>query len=154
MRRLQEPVSFDELAGLLLNDDGINYFDFVACVAELVKTEHLVLDDGMYVITEKGLRNGGSLTDKLPLSVQIHAERITAAFRGGKRREKMITTLSNGNADGSRTVYLTLSDGAGDILSMGVLAANEQQAQLLENGFRTKAESVYNTLIEMLLDID
>ena len=54
--RVIEPVPFDTLLDLTLCDDAVDYFDFSECLADLVKTEHLTLDEesGLYAITEKG----------------------------------------------------------------------------------------------------
>ena len=45
--RLIEPVPFEAMQELTMCDDGIDYFAFSECLADLVKTEHLRLtDDG------------------------------------------------------------------------------------------------------------
>lgn len=53
--RVIEPVPFDTLLDLTLCDDAVDYFDFSECLADLVKTEHLTLDEesGLYAITER-----------------------------------------------------------------------------------------------------
>ena len=43
--RVIEPVPFDTLLDLTLCDDAVDYFDFSECLADLVKTEHLTLDE-------------------------------------------------------------------------------------------------------------
>ena len=56
--RIVEPVPFDTLLELSMCDDGINYFNFSECLADLVRTNHLDLSqDGLYSITEKGMKN-------------------------------------------------------------------------------------------------
>ena len=58
MARVASPVDFSTLADLTFCDDGVEYFDFAAALAELVDTGHLELKDDKYSITEKGRRNG------------------------------------------------------------------------------------------------
>ena len=58
MARVASPVDFATLADLTFCDDGVEYFDFAASVAELVETGHLQLEGERYTITEKGRRNG------------------------------------------------------------------------------------------------
>jgi len=152
LRRVVKPVPFDALTELTLSDDAISYFDYTECVSELVKTEHIRIKDDKYSITEKGARNGEVLEDNLPYPVRIRAETATIAFHSSMNRNAMIKTTHDTNPDGGYTVSLVLSDGIGDIMSMELYTANEQQATSLEKGFRDKAESIYNAVIELILE--
>ena len=59
MSRAAAPLDFSTLTDLTLIDEGVDYFDFAEAVAELVESGHLELnEDGRYVITEKGKKNG------------------------------------------------------------------------------------------------
>ena len=55
--RLIEPVPFEAMQELAMIDDGVDFFDFSECMNDLVTSGHLTLsEDGLYAITEKGLR--------------------------------------------------------------------------------------------------
>lgn len=151
LRRLPEPVTFDELTGLSMCDDGISYFDFADCVADLVKTEHIALADGKYTLTEKGERNSAVTENNLPLTVRMEAERSAHELRTALDRSSLITTSRETKAGGGVTVSLSMSDGIGDVVSMELLTTNERQAIALEKGFRKGAERIYNELIELIL---
>jgi len=152
LRRLPEPVTLDVLAELAMCDGGISYFDLAECVAELVKTEHLCLADNKYTLTQKGVRNGETTEISLPYSVRKEAEDAASAIRAALNRNTMIRTSHSKSHDGGCMVELSLSDGIGEVVSIELFAANEKQALLLENGFRKKAENIYNALIEMILE--
>ena len=151
--RLQtEPISIEELTELTMCDEGVTYFDFMECAADLVKTEHIKLKEDMYTITEKGVRNG-TLTEKsLPPTVRARAEDSVLTYRSKKNRNAMIKTKNSVNRDGGCVVNLSLSDGIGEIVSVNLLAMSERQARIVEQRFREKAESVYKMLISMLLE--
>ena len=151
LRRLPEPVALETLAELAMCDDGISYFDFTQCVAELVRTEHLYFRDNMYSLTSKGMHNGEITEINLPYSVRMKSESAAAALRSELSRDAMIKTVSAVNPDGGLTVSLSLSDGLGSIMKMEMFSGNEQQAAALEKGFRKNAETIYNALLEMLL---
>ena len=151
LRRLPEPITFDTLTELTMCDGGISYFDYAECVADLVRTEHLRYVDDMYSLTDKGARNGRITEDNLPFNVRMHVENTTFAHRNKQYRNAMINSSHSTNQDGNFTVNLSLSDGIGEIVSIALFAADEQQALALEKGFRKHAEGVYNALIEMLL---
>ena len=151
LSRMREPVTFEVLTELAMCDDGISYFDFAESVAELVRTEHLLFEDNKYSLTPKGMRNGEITESSLPYSVRMKAEAGATGLRAALSRNSMIKTSRDCGSEGVCTVKLSLSDGIGDIVTMELFAANEQQAQALENGFRKNAEKVYNALIRMML---
>ena len=45
--RLVEPVPFETLQELSMCDGGVDYFGFSECLADLVRTEHLTLKEGL-----------------------------------------------------------------------------------------------------------
>ena len=151
MRRLQEPVSFDELSELTLCDDDISYFDYMECIAELIKTEHIALADDKYSLTGKGMRNGEITEKSVPFAVKMYIENTTFIHRSKQNRNDMIKTYHKINPAGNCTVELSLSDGFVEVVSMELFALNEKQALALEKGFRKNAESIYNSLIEKIL---
>jgi len=151
MRRLPEPVTIDVLTELTMCDEGIGYFDVTDCIAMLVKTDHLKLDKGKYSLTAKGKRNGEILEKNLPYTVRTKAEDATARVRGVQNRNAMIKTHRSADDKNGYKVSMSLSDGIGDILSMELFAANEEQATTLEKGFRKNAEKVYHNIIELIM---
>ena len=152
LRRLPEPISLKVLTELALNGGGISYFDFMECVADLTKTEHISLKDGKYSLTAKGVRNGKITENSLPYFLRMDAESITAVYRSEMNRNAMIKTSHMINPDGNCSVSLSLSDGIGDIVSMNLFAMNEKHALALESGFRKRAESIYNEIIKNLIE--
>jgi len=151
LRRLPKPVTYEALTELTCSGDGISYFDYSECILELIKTGHVRVKDEKYSATEKGMRNGEILEDNLPFTMRMHAEDATAALLASINRNAMIKTSHLPNQDSGCTVSLALSDGIGDIMSMELFAANEQQAAGLEKGFRESAESIYNAVIKMIM---
>lgn len=150
LRRLREPVTFDTLTELTMCDEGIGYFDYSECVAELVKTGHLLREGDNYSVTPKGNRNGEITESALPYTVRMKAENAASLLRVAQSRDLMIKTFRTNRDEGGLTVNLSLSDGIGDIVAMELFAVNERQASALEKGFRANAEKVYNSLLDML----
>ena len=151
LRRLPDPVPLVALTDLAMCDDGVSYFDFMDCLAELVKTGHLQCKDDKYSLTDKGARNGETAENGLPFTVRMHAENTIFEYRSTQNRNDMIMTSHQANPDGSCKVTLSLADGLGEIVSMEMFAVNESQALALEKGFRKNAESVYNMLVGTIL---
>ena len=103
-------------------------------------------------ITEKGVKNGTVTESGIPYSVRIKAEKKVTALSRALTRNSMISTAQTIRRGGGYTVTLSLSDGVGEIVSMDVFAINEAQANALEQGFIKNAESIYNKLIDMILE--
>jgi hypothetical protein len=79
----------------------------------------------------------------------MKAEQLTAPIAEAMRRDRMIGAFHTQN-DAGCAVSLSLSDGKGEIISMRVLAADEEQAGSMEANFRRNAEGIYGKIIEIL----
>ena len=152
LSRLEAPVDLDTLTELTLLDDGISYFDYSECVAELQSAENIREEQGLYTVTEKGRRNGRILEDTLPYTVRSRAEQKTAPLIRAQRRDAMVRAEAHVRPEGGFTVALSLSDGLGEIWAMEVYAANEAQAQAMSAGFTRRAEELYGSFLASLLD--
>ncbi|NCB51024.1 MAG: DUF4364 family protein [Clostridia bacterium] len=150
LRRLPSPVDAQTLQELCAVDTGIGYFDYAECLAHLVDTEHVEeVSAGRYLITEKGARNGETAESSLPFSVRMKAEQLATPIAEAMRRDRMIKTYHTINDEGC-TVSLALSDGKGEIISMRILAVDEDQAHFMETKFRRDAEGIFGKIIEIL----
>lgn len=150
--KLDEKVNGDILADLCLSDEGISYFDYCECLQELVDTEHIILDDGMYEITEKGVKNGRLTESSLPYSVRIKLQRQISIITQQLRRSALIKAEASENESGGYSVRLAMSDGLGEVLSMELFAGDKLQADCLCAGFKARAEEIYGVLISEILD--
>ena len=152
LNQLPSPVDAQTLSELVFCDDGIGYFDYSDCLAELVETNHIEEKRGKYRITEKGSRNVAEVGSSLPYSVRTKASRITAPIAEKTRRAAMITAEHTVSESGACSVTLALTDGIGKSLSLKLLAADPQQAERMEHYFKNNAEDVYHDLIRMLTE--
>ena len=152
LRLLQKPVPIEDLVAFTILDEGISYFDFMECVSDLVRTEHILLKDKLYSITDKGIRNGEITAESLPYSVRMHTEDAVFTYRIRQQRIAMINTKHVTKKDGGCTVSMSLSDGVSEIVSIDVQVLSERQALAFEEGFQKNAEKVYNALIKTALE--
>lgn len=152
LRRLYAPVSLDALSDLTMCDNGISYFDFTECVAELENTDHIKNDGGMYSITEKGSKNGEIIESSLPYSVRIIAEKRAAEISDRQKRSSLITASHTLKRKNGCDVSLSVSDGVSQLLSLSILVSDEKQASLIEENFKDNAEKLYVKIIDILSD--
>lgn len=150
--RLTGPVDFSTLTDLAMCDDGIIYFDYAEALAELVSTDHLLLENDQYTITEKGLRNGAICESSLPYSVRLKCDRNLTRVNAMLRRNAQVRTeiLPRENENGF-TLRLILDDNTGNLMTLDWFTGSVEQAQILANRFREVPEDVYHGILDVLL---
>lgn len=149
LRRLPGTVSRETLQDLVQCDGGIGYFDFSDCLSELTANGLVLENEEGYAISEKGAYNGEQVESSLPYSVRKKAEKLLAPEAERLRRLAMLTAKHEEN-NGECKVYLAMSDGKGEIISMNFLCSGEEQAKRIEKNFKHNAEAIYGSIIAML----
>lgn len=153
LKRLPGPTSYESLMDVtLLCDDGIGYFEFSECLADLVATDHVTSDGELYSVTEKGSLNGEITESSLPYSVRMRAEKAAAALSHMMKRDSMIVATHEMRQRGGFTVKLSMSDGVGTVISMELLSGDEKQTKKMETNFRKNAEAIYSKIVDVLLE--
>jgi len=150
LSRVPKPISFDTLAELTICDDGISFFDFAECVAELTQSEHIAESEVGYFITEKGRINGQATESSLPYSIRVKVDKSTSDVANAQKRSALIRTSHSTNRNGDVSVSLSMSDGVGPVISLQILAGNQQQAMQFEREFQKNAENVYQKIVDAL----
>ena len=151
--RVIEPVPFDTLLDLTLCDDAVDYFDFSECLADLVKTEHLTLDEesGLYAITEKGRRNIEICQSSLPYSVRLRCDENLVKLNDALMRQAQVQTGLQPNEDGTCTVRLYLADEAGPLMELKLISPSLAQGQTLTSKFQQSPEAIYHEIMALLV---
>jgi len=150
--RLIEPVPFEIMQDLTMCDEGVDYFDFAQCMADLVRTEHLSCNNDLYVITEKGRENGQICESSLPNSVRMKADKSIFTYNQYLRRNALISTSTTQRSSGAYTVTLSLSDELENVMHLELLVTKENMAKDLEARFKKDAEHLYSKIISVLYD--
>lgn len=150
--RLEEAVPFDTILDLTMCDDGVDYFDFSECLADLVKTEHLSLSEtNLYTITEKGLRNSQICETSLPYSIRLHCDKSVETCNRKLRRKNQVKASYDKRSNGTYTVKLSLDDDVGSVLYLQLMVVREDIAQMLTQRFREGPEKLYNEIVNALI---
>lgn len=153
--RVVEPIPFDTVLDLTMCDDGIDYFDFSECLTDLVKTEHLTLSaDGLYAITDKGLRNSQICESSLPYSVRLRCDKNLSACNRKLRRKSQVRAFTEPRENGTYTVDLALDDDMGSVMDLKLAIPREDMAKVLEARFRKSPERLYSEIMRVLMSSD
>ena len=150
--RVIEPIPFDTVLELAMCDDGVDYFDFSECLADLVRTEHLSLSpDGLYAITDKGLRNSRICESSLPYSVRLRCDKELSNCNRKLRRKSQVRASCEQRANGTYTVTLTLDDDMGSVMDLKLAIPREDMANVLAERFRKSPERLYGEIMRVLM---
>ena len=152
LSRLSGVVDADTLAELCQCDDGIGYFDYSDCLAELVETEHVTEAEEGYCVTDKGRRNAEAVESSLPYSVRTKALKLIVPVEERLRRAAMISARHSLDEAGGCKVRLTMSDGKGELIDLSFLCLDEAQAKQIEKNFRRGAEDYYQRIVQLLTE--
>ena len=150
--RLVEPVPFAVLQDLAMCDGGVDYFGFSECLADLVRTEHLTLTDGLYAVTDKGRRNSAVCESSLPYSVRMAAEQKLALCNEQLKRRALVKADVRPRDKGGYEVSLSLSDELDELMSLRLLVTRQDMALELQKRFRRDAEALYSKIIDALYE--
>lgn len=128
-------------------DGGVDYFGFSECLADLVRTEHLTLSDGLYAITDKGRRNGAVCESSLPYSVRMEAEQRLALCNEQLKRRALVRADLRPRDKGGYEVSLSFSDELDELMSLRLLVPRQDMALELQKRFRNEAEALYSRIL-------
>jgi len=152
--RLIEPVPFEAMQELTMCDAGVDFFDFSECLSNLVSTEHLTLsDEGLYAVTEKGLRNGQICESSLPYSVRLEADKNITIYNQKLKRRSQVRSDVRPRANGTWDVTLAFHDDSDEtLLKMELMVPKEVMARDLAQRFRQNAEQMYTSVLNALFE--
>ena len=152
--RLVDAVPFEAMQELTMCDEGVDFFDFSECLSSLVSSEHLTLsDDGLYAITEKGLRNGEICETSLPYSVRLRADKGITIYNQKLKRRAQIKSEVKPRKNGTYTVTLAFNDDNDEsILRMELMVPKENMANDLASRFKKNAEQLYSGVLNALFE--
>lgn len=148
--RVVEPVPFETMQELSMCDNGVDYFAFSECLADLVRTEHLTLRDGLYAVTDKGRRNSAVCESSLPYSVRIAAEQKLALCNEQLKRRALVKASVIPRDRGGYEVSLSLSDELDELMHLKLLVTRQDMALELQKRFRESAEELYAGILAEL----
>ena len=150
--RVIEPVPFSTVLDLTMCDDAIDYFDFSECLKDLVDTGHLTLsEDGLYAITEKGMRNSQICESSLAYSVRLRCDKNVEAWNRKLRRKNQVRSRWEQRPNGTFTVKLALEDDVGELLKLHLMVPREDMAKAMAARFQESPEKLYGDLLNLLL---
>ena len=149
--RLIAPAPFEGLQELTMCEPAIDFFAFSECLSSLVTTEHMtVSEDGLYRVTEKGVRNGRYCEEELPYSVRLNCDKTIAEYNKRLKRRMQIKSSYEPQKNGNYLVNLRFNDDHGaPLLDLDIAVPGKERAKDLTGRFQKSPETMYGELLHL-----
>lgn len=144
-----QPLTREAMQGALLEEQLVNYFEFVDALNELQEQQLIEPTDKGFVITDKGAVVAETLSDDLPRSVRESA--IRAVIRIQSWVHKAAQNKARIEKDGSEyRVICTIEDMGRDSFQLQLSMPNRLTAEMVKNRFIAQGSKVYAQLLNLL----
>ncbi len=147
MARVEAPINFNTLTDMTLCDEGVDYFLFSQAVSELVESDHLLLEQDLYSITEKGRKNGSVCEESLPYSVRQKSDRNLSKLNARLRQEAQIRSEISSRENGGFTVRLIFDDHQDNLMTLDLYAPTQEQAEKMAELYRSSPDQIYRAVL-------
>ena len=143
------PVTRDTLQGALLQEQLVNYFEFVDALAEVEKQGLVRCDEEHYSITGKGSSVADTLAHDLPRTVRESA--IRAVMQIQSWRHKASTNRAQvEEKNGKYMVQCAIGDLGSDVFQLELAMPDKLTAEMTKNNFIAHGSEIYSKLMDML----
>ncbi|WP_294500618.1 DUF4364 family protein [uncultured Gemmiger sp.] len=148
-----QPLTRDAMQGALLEEQLVNYFEFVDALNELQEQQFIEATDKGFVITDKGSVVAKTLSDDLPRSVRESAIRAVIRIQSWvhKAAQNKARIEKKGN---EYRVICTIEDMGRESFQLQLDMPNRLTAEMVKNRFIAQGSEVYSQLLNLLTQPD
>lgn len=143
------PLTRDAMQGALLQEQLVNYFEFVNALDELEDQQLIKSTEKGYVITEKGAVVASTLAYDLPRSVRESAVRAVIRIQSWVHKAAQNKARIQRDGDEYR-VICTIEDMGRDSFQIQLSMPDRLTAEMVKNRFISKGSLVYSQLLNLL----
>ena len=152
--RLVEPVPFEILQDLAMCDDGVDYFDFADCFAELLDTGNIAEEkegsECLYHITDQGIHVADNLQSNVLAAIRERSLKSALRLLSFKKKGSKIRHYSEPVATGGYRLTCSIVEEREEIMNVSVFLDNKSQLEKMEYNFEKNPEVVYRGLLALL----
>ncbi len=146
------PIDFATLTDLVMCDDGVDYFLYAEGVSELLESGHVEKDaEEYYAATEKGRRNSADLESSLPSVIRKRCDQRLSPLNAALKRKSQVRSEVSPLEGGGVSVKLTLDDDLGELFSLSLMAASQEDGEGIARRFSEHPDRIYNGILGVLL---
>ena len=144
-----QPLTREAMQGALLEEQLVNYFEFIDALNELQEMQLIETTEKGFVITDKGAVVADTLSFDLPRSVRESA--IRAVIRIQSWVHKAAQNKARVEPDGDQwRVVCTIEDMGRDSFQLQLSMPDRMTAEMVKNRFIAQGSEVYSQLLNLL----
>ena len=154
LKKIEQPLSFDQVNEILQKTGFVNYFEFVEAVSELQKTEHVLLttdENGQEVfqLSEIGEAMAQTFHHTLPLTVR---EKTVESARELIQMQKQLeeTEVRYHAVDDGYILTMKLKDIGSDLMDLSVFVPSEDECVEIRERIYADPLLLYKTLLAVM----
>ena len=155
LKKIEQPLSFDQVNEILQKTGFVNYFEFVEAVSELQKTEHVLLttdENGQEVfqLSEIGEAMAQTFHHTLPLTVR---EKTVESARELIQMQKQLeeTEVRYHAVDDGYILTMKLKDIGSDLMDLSVFVPSEDECVEIRECIYADPLLLYKTLLAVMM---
>ena len=155
LKKIEQPLSFDQVNEILQKTGFVNYFEFVEAVSELQKTEHVLLttdESGQEVfrLSEIGEAMAQTFHHTLPLTVR---EKTVESARELIQMQKQLeeTEVRYHAVDDGYILTMKLKDIGSDLMDLSVFVPSEDECVEIRERIYADPLLLYKTLLAVMM---
>ena len=155
LKKIEQPLSFDQVNEILQKTGFVNYFEFVEAVSELQKTEHVLLttdENGQEVfqLSEIGEAMAQTFHHTLPLTVR---EKTVESARELIQMQKQLeeTEVRYHAVDDGYILSMKLKDIGSDLMDLSVFVPSEDECVEIRERIYADPLLLYKTLLAVMM---
>ena len=152
LQNINDPLDFNTLHDVVVQDGFVKYIDFLDCFAELLEAgqvDEVITDIPLYSISDNGKIAVAELSPKLFGTIKEKALRSAMRLLAFYREGSKINSNIENEGEGWR-FHCTMTDGKRELLEMNVFYTDYDYAQRIKANFDENAEKIYKGTMAIL----
>ena len=154
LNSVKKPLSPTQINSIVQQDGLVNYFELSSCIAQLIRSGHIVPQfntDGedFYTVTELGIETAKTFERTVPKSVRDKAVKAAIKLLARIDRDRTAKTNITPCGDGYN-VELRMVDVDSDLMSLSVFLPEKNQAESVRREFLNDPALVYKGILALL----
>ena len=155
LKKIEQPLSFDQVNEILQKTGFVNYFAFVEAVSELQKTEHVLLttdENGQEVfqLSEIGEAMAQTFHHTLPLTVREKTVESARALIQMQKQLEEIDVRYHAVNDGYM-LTMQMKDIGSDLMDLSVFVPTEDECVEIRERIYADPLLLYKTVLSVML---
>ncbi len=155
LKKIEQPLSFDQINEILQKTGFVNYFEFVEAVSELQKTDHIrPVPNGegaeVYELTEIGAATAQTFHHTLPLSVREKTVEAARELIQMQKKLEEIEVRYHAVSDGY-ILSMKMKDIGSDLMNLDVFIPTEDECIAIRERIYADPLLLYKALLAVML---